>query len=83
MQDWTDLLAGAGARRGQTSTRSARRMQPPELLRSAGGSNCLLGKTWGYGDAGVWVSNGCGGGNLNFRLADDFEVDGDKPVSQD
>ena len=31
------------------------------LLRSTGDSECLLGKNWGYDDAGVWVSNGCGG----------------------
>ena len=31
------------------------------LVRSAGESECLLGKNWGYDEAGVWVSNGCGG----------------------
>ena len=31
------------------------------LLRSAGEAACLLGKTWGYDDTGVWVSDGCGG----------------------
>src|SRR5689334_2201606 len=31
------------------------------LVRSTGDSECLLGKNWGYDDAGVWVSNGCGG----------------------
>ena len=31
------------------------------LLRSTGESNCLLGNTWGYDSAGVWVSDGCGG----------------------
>jgi hypothetical protein len=31
------------------------------LLRSTGDSSCLLGKNWGYDDAGVWVSDGCGG----------------------
>src|SRR6185503_21078434 len=31
------------------------------LVRSIGESECLLGKNWGYVDAGVWVSNGCGG----------------------
>jgi hypothetical protein len=30
------------------------------LLHSAGDSPCLLGKNWGYDDAGVWVSSGCG-----------------------
>jgi Protein of unknown function (DUF3011) len=29
------------------------------LLRSRGDSACLLGRTWGYDQAGVWVSDGC------------------------
>ena len=30
------------------------------LARSTGEGACLLGKTWGYDDAGVWVTDGCG-----------------------
>jgi hypothetical protein len=29
------------------------------LLRSTGEAPCLLGKSWGYDDKGVWVSDGC------------------------
>ena len=29
------------------------------LARSFGESACLLGKTWGYDDTGIWVSDGC------------------------
>ena len=29
------------------------------LVRSSGESPCLLGKTWGYADNAVWVSDGC------------------------
>ncbi|HEX4998620.1 MAG TPA: DUF3011 domain-containing protein [Terriglobia bacterium] len=29
------------------------------LRQSTGVTPCLLGKTWGYDDAGVWVSDGC------------------------
>jgi Protein of unknown function (DUF3011) len=29
------------------------------LARSYGESACLLGKTWGYDDTGVWVADGC------------------------
>jgi hypothetical protein len=29
------------------------------LARSMGDAACLLGKTWGYDDRGVWVSDGC------------------------
>jgi len=31
------------------------------LLRSSGSAACLLGKTWGYDDAGIWVADGCSG----------------------
>jgi hypothetical protein len=31
------------------------------LARSSGESPCLLGKTWGYDDKGVWVADGCSG----------------------
>jgi hypothetical protein len=31
------------------------------LARSMGESACLLGKTWGYDDTGIWVSDGCTG----------------------
>jgi hypothetical protein len=31
------------------------------LVKSTGTTACLLGKTWGYDDTGVWVSEGCGG----------------------
>ena len=31
------------------------------LVRSTGTAPCLLGKTWGYDDTGIWVSDGCGG----------------------
>jgi hypothetical protein len=29
------------------------------LVRSTGAAPCLLGKTWGYDDTGVWVADGC------------------------
>ncbi|HUL78586.1 MAG TPA: DUF3011 domain-containing protein [Vicinamibacteria bacterium] len=29
------------------------------LVRSSGEAACLLGKTWGFDDQGVWVSEGC------------------------
>jgi hypothetical protein len=31
------------------------------LVRSTGEAPCLLGKTWGYDDTGIWVADGCGG----------------------
>jgi hypothetical protein len=31
------------------------------LLRSTGQAPCLLGRTWGYDQKGIWVSDGCSG----------------------
>src|SRR5882672_3435651 len=31
------------------------------LVISNGTAACLLGKTWGYDDTGIWVSDGCRG----------------------
>lgn len=31
------------------------------LVKSSGEAPCLLGKTWGYDDKGVWVADGCTG----------------------
>jgi hypothetical protein len=31
------------------------------LLKTTSAAACLLGKTWGYDNAGVWVADGCGG----------------------
>jgi hypothetical protein len=31
------------------------------LVRSTGKGPCLLGQTWGYDKAGIWVSDGCSG----------------------
>jgi len=31
------------------------------LIRATGSGACLLGRSWGYDDQGVWVTEGCGG----------------------
>src|SRR5689334_14876375 len=31
------------------------------LARAFGQAPCLLGKTWGYDDTGIWVADGCSG----------------------
>src|SRR5262245_20250808 len=31
------------------------------LASASGATPCLLGKTWGYDDTGIWVSDGCSG----------------------
>src|SRR5262245_27394376 len=37
------------------------------LEQSTGTAECVLGKTWGYDDTGIWVSDGCSG---NFILGE-------------
>jgi hypothetical protein len=42
------------------------------LAHSTGDAFCLIGKTWGYDDQGVWVSDGCSG---------EFVVGQDEPAT--
>ena len=37
-------------------------------MRSTGQGPCLLGKTWGYDETGIWVSDGCSGEFVAGRL---------------
>jgi hypothetical protein len=46
------------------------------LLRSTGSAPCLLGKTWGYNQTGVWVSDGC---VATFGAGPAAAVDASKP----
>ncbi len=46
---------------GQRVTCPADTKSGVALLRSTGSAPCLLGKTWGYDDTGIWVSDGCSG----------------------
>jgi hypothetical protein len=38
------------------------------LVESFGTAPCLLGRTWGYDDQGVWVSDGCGASFFTGRV---------------
>jgi len=53
------------------------------LVRSAGEAPCLLGRTWGYDDHGIWVADGCGGefvvGQELPAPADEVETKGKSP----
>ena len=49
------------SRLGERETCAADTSNGVMLVRSFGESACLLGKTWGYDDKGVWVSDGCSG----------------------
>jgi hypothetical protein len=49
------------------------------LIKSTSAAACLLGKTWGYDDTGVWVSDGCSG---EFQLGDVAATGEAAPTSQ-
>jgi Protein of unknown function (DUF3011) len=49
------------SRPGERQQCSANTSAGVVLQKSTGASPCLLGKTWGYDDSGVWVSDGCSG----------------------
>jgi hypothetical protein len=57
------------------STAGARQHCPADtsmgvvLAKSTGPAACLLGKTWGYDDTGIWVTDGCGGEFLTGAAA--------------
>jgi hypothetical protein len=44
---------------GERSSCAADTSKGVVLLRSTGGAPCLLGKSWGYDQKSVWVSDGC------------------------
>jgi hypothetical protein len=44
------------------------------LTRSTGSAACLLGKTWGYDDTGIWVSDGCSGEFIAGQPAQEQET---------
>ncbi|MCX6549885.1 MAG: DUF3011 domain-containing protein [Acidobacteria bacterium] len=49
------------------------------LVKEAGPAACLLGKTWGYDDKGVWVADGCSG---EFQLGQPSTLAAAAPTAQ-
>ena len=56
-----DALIKCASRLGERQHCPANTSQGVALVRSTGTAPCLLGKTWGYDDAGIWVADGCAG----------------------
>ena len=56
-----DALIKCSSRLGERQHCPANTAQGVALVRSTGTAPCLLGKTWGYDNAGIWVSDGCAG----------------------
>ena len=46
---------------GERSHCDANTSEGVKLTRSTGTASCVLGKSWGYDDTGVWVADGCSG----------------------
>ncbi len=61
------------SKKGERQVCAANTAAGVALLRSTGESSCLLGKTWGYDDTGVWVFDGCGG---EFSVGSTTEASG-------
>ncbi len=51
------------------------------LQNTTGSASCLLGKTWGYDDKGVWVKNGCSGDFLVGKTDHGGEIESDKATT--
>jgi hypothetical protein len=49
------------SREGTREACAANTSEGVALVKSTGTAPCLLGKTWGYDDTSIWVSDGCGG----------------------
>ena len=48
-----------GSRSGERQECPADTSSGVTLVKSDGSAPCLLGKTWGYDDRGIWVADGC------------------------
>ena len=54
-----DLTVSCSSKAGDRQHCPADTSKGIALARSSGDAPCLLGKTWGYDDTGVWVADGC------------------------
>jgi hypothetical protein len=55
----TALTVTCSSKPGERSSCIADTSKGVVLLRSSGDAPCLLGRTWGYDQASVWVADGC------------------------
>ena len=55
----TPVTVACSSKIGETTHCAADTTRGVVLARSSGTSACLLGRTWGYDDRSVWVSDGC------------------------
>jgi hypothetical protein len=53
------VLVACASKPGERQQCPADTSKGVALVRSSGEAPCLLGKTWGYDDQGIWVADGC------------------------
>jgi hypothetical protein len=70
-------LVACSSKPGERTDCAADTSKGVALVRSTGEAPCLLGKTWGYADNGVWVSDGCSG---EFFLGAEQPAKPEKPA---
>jgi hypothetical protein len=58
------------SREGQREYCPANTSAGVALVKSTGAGPCLLGKTWGYDDGGIWTSDGCSGEFVAGQVAE-------------
>ena len=63
-EKFREALVPCTSEAGQRQQCAADTSQGVTLARSTGTAPCLLGKTWGYDNTSIWVSDGCGGNFL-------------------
>jgi len=73
-------LVTCASRPGQRTDCPANTSKGVALVRSSGEAACLLGKTWGFDDKGVWVSDGCVG---EFLVAQELPGAEETPVQKE
>jgi Protein of unknown function (DUF3011) len=66
------------SRAGQRQYCPAKTSAGVALVKSSGPAACLLGKTWGYDDTGVWVADGCG---AEFQLGQASDTGAQAPAT--
>jgi hypothetical protein len=68
------LVVSCSSKAGERVNCAANTANGVVLARSRGGAPCLLGKSWGYDDHGVWVADGCSADFLVAPPAEDTET---------
>jgi hypothetical protein len=64
------VVVSCASKPGQRTSCPADTSAGVVLRRSTGGAPCLLGRSWGYDQTSIWVSDGCSGDFVTGRAAE-------------